>query len=281
METTSFPKRILSFLAFAVPVAYIGTLVTVIIHEIIGHGLTGILIGGKATGLLLRADGFGSVLFSEFPNNIPGMVAMFLAGPLATLVVGSVAIIFAWIWRKSYFLSLTLLILGANMLLEGPPYLFWNAYNHIPPGDVGKIFELIPSTALMNSILIVGGIVTLVSIILVNIAFVKMAERWIGNGIVLTKGKRFSVFLLIFLMQATSWFIFDWNLLAPGLGQLPNLVGVGCTLLVLIIAWFRIPSSLSQDESIRNVSKWISGAWITLIIIVTIILVWFQTGIKW
>ncbi len=274
-----FFKRLLAFLAFVLPIAYIGILLTVTIHEIFGHGLGAILVGGKVNGLMLRADGFGLAYFASLPGVVSKQVLVYLAGPFSTLIFGVIIAAVAWLVRKSYFISLALLVLAANLLLEGPPYLFWNAYLHVPPGDVGRVFELTNSIPLMTGLLIGAGLITVASIIFINIAFIRAIERWFGGETMLSSGKRFLAFLLIFLMQAASWFIFDWNLLAPGLNQLPNLIGVGLTALTLFALWF-MPSKPLGD-TIGKAGKPILIAWSTLVILVGVILVWFQPGIHW
>ena len=271
----------MGFLAFILPMAYLGQLIAVFVHEILGHGLAGILIGARMEGLMLTGNGFGTAYLIWPPNmSLGAHIFVLLAGPFATFLAGVIVILAAWYLRRFFFLSFVLVILAANLLLEGPPYLFWNSYLHLPPGDIGRVFELMPSSTLMTTLLIFGGLVTIASIVLINIALVRLSERWLGRGVILSGKQRFFTYLVLFLAQTAVWLLFDWNLLAPGLGFLPNLSGIIYTFVVLVIIWFSLPTKV-PEPFVGSPGKWAAAVWLVLIVYIAILVTWFQAGIHW
>lgn len=279
-DNGDFYKRFFIFLLFVIPIAYIGLISAVFIHETVGHGVGSLVLGGQFEEFVIKPDGMGWAVTPGTDSFSVNKHAMqYLAGPLSTLLFGFIFLGLAWIFKKKLFLSTGFVIVGINCLLEGPPYLFWNAIKAVPPGDVGRVMELIPSPGLRISILIFGGVFTLLGIIFSNIIFYNLGNKWLGNGENI-KGLNKWVFLLTLLVvQAGAWFIFDWNQLAPGIGMLPNIIGTIITALTLVWIGLREPAKLEDDKT----NSWILAttvSWALGIALFISIIFIFQHGVK-
>lgn len=144
-ENKDFFKRFGIIFLFIIPIAYIGIIAAVTVHEIFGHGLGTVLVGGKFTSFKLMPDGFGLAYLEQQHLNPEKRGFIYLAGPISTLIFGILFLYLSWVFRKRFFLSLGILVIALNCLLEGPPYLFWNSVVPLPPGDIGGFLELFPS----------------------------------------------------------------------------------------------------------------------------------------
>ena len=278
-NSKSFLKRFFIFLLFALPFAYIGIMFAVTIHEISGHGLGSLVLGGTFDGFTLKPDGMGWANVDTSNISITKQALVYLIGPASTLVWGIILLIFAYALRKRFFTSLGVLILALNCLLEGPPYIFWNAIKPLPPGDIGRILELIPSASLRFTLMIIGGIITLGGIVLVNILLYNKGYSYLSKAKDTTTLKKWIFILVLFAAQAGSWFIFDWNQLAPGLDMLPNIVGTAITGIVLLVLGLK--KETKNNEEIND-SSWklaIGTAWIVVIIIAILTITLFQYSI--
>ncbi len=47
------------WIAFALPIAYVGIILAVVIHEVVGHGVTAVVSGGVFEGFVVYPDGGG------------------------------------------------------------------------------------------------------------------------------------------------------------------------------------------------------------------------------
>jgi hypothetical protein len=116
----------------------------VVWHELIGHGLVGILAGGHITNL----DLFGFRILPEFGwSGVPGSIhvediatpalheATVLAGPLSTLLVSVLAVALLWFWRRMGLIRMILVclslwwydLLSETLLVWGiPKYMFYS-----------------------------------------------------------------------------------------------------------------------------------------------------------
>src|SRR5437867_8898755 len=133
-------RRITMLALFLFPIAYVGNIGSVAVHEVLGHGGMALLLGGHFKGFVLKQDGMGYAL--AFPARgapLSHSILILAAGSCATTVAGLALLGAALLARRSAALRLTLLLLSLLCLLEGPPYLLWNAYRPVPPGDIGEI----------------------------------------------------------------------------------------------------------------------------------------------
>lgn len=125
-----------------------------------------------------------------------------------------------------------------------------------------------------------GGLITIVGITLANISLFRLGSRWLSSGNKLIGFKKILFIGILFVAQAASWMIFDWNQIAPGLGMLPNIAGSAYTLLVLFVIGFC--NKVSKDKTDPFPSSWlwvVIIAWLIIIFLIILLISWFQNGV--
>ncbi len=163
-----FWRRITMLALFLVPIAYLSMIGSVAVHEVLGHGGMALLLGGEFNGFSLKWDGMGHAMVSQAPG-APRFhsILILAAGPGATTIVGLTLFSAACLAKRSIPQRMTFLIASLFCLLEGPPYLFWNAYQPVPPGDIGRILNLLSwggatdTSCWRWSFMVVGGFISL------------------------------------------------------------------------------------------------------------------------
>ena len=272
---SSWIRQTVLLAAFLAPVAYLGLLFAVFVHEALGHGLMAVLLGGDFHGFELHWDGMGFAYTSlEAGASTSERIAHLAAGNVASTVIGVALLVGAVFVRKHILLRLVLLILSEECLLEGPSYVLWNAWVPVPPGDVGRIIQMAGSPNLRWVLVAIGGALTVVTIVALTALLFQAIEQVLGHGRRLM-GLRRAITLGLFLgvPGAAGWFLFDWNQLAPGIGRLPQFAGAGIMLVVpaCLYRW-----SLPPNPSLPSVRVRYWHAILTWIALVaTVILVYF------
>ena len=285
----TFLRNIIFLALFLVPIFYISQILATGIHEIIGHGLSAVALGGKFNGFTIRWDGMGWA-FTRLPLDATKdhEIIRLAAGVISTTIMGVLFLILAYIVRTKLSIRLPLLLMSFSCLMEGIPYVFWNSYHPVPPGDIGKIItlwhiaELPGGAGIRNFLLVISGMTFF------TVTFLMCALLFQGIEEAILAGKRFSSqerfwMLLLFLAAPGTivWFTFDWNQLAPGIGFLPCFVGAASILISAIIL-YRFPLKPRSDIDVINISWFhLFVSFSSLIVIVTLILFWLQNGVIW
>jgi hypothetical protein len=284
-----FRRRITMLVLFLVPIAYVGLIGSVAVHEVLGHGGTALLLGGQFDGFQLKWDGMGYARTSPAPGApVSHSILILIGGPGATTVVGLALLVAARLARRSIPRRMALLVLSLFCLLEGPPYFFWNAYQPLPPGDIGQILALLPAAGSTDpsywrwGIMIVGGVISLTATVVILALLFQALEESLGTGERLGDGKRAAV-LAVFLAVpgSVAWLVFDWDQLAPGVGMLPSLVGSATVVLTVAgLFWFSLAPR--QSPSLRNVSLGhVLASWATGAVVVAMMWLWLVDGLSW
>jgi hypothetical protein len=215
-------------------------LLAVAVHEVAGHGLAAILLGGRCLGFTIDLEGMGWA-YTLLPPGSPAWkhTAVLAAGVTATTGFGALCLLLAAKVRKP-FISLALLMASINMLLEGTSYVFWNAVNPVPPGDIGRIIANFGNPWLRLLLIAAGGILMLGATWCSLAMLFRRLEGWLGSDGQLLGGKRIAVLGFLAAAFALTWFLFDWDQLSPGLGQIPNEVGAAAGLVAAVsLYWVR------------------------------------------
>jgi hypothetical protein len=268
--------------AYLVPVAYLGVIFAVAIHEIIGHGLTAFCLGGSFRGFILKWDGMGWA--SAAPAiGAPGwhQTVILAAGVVATTVCGIALLLGAWLWRKRFFLRMAMLILATNCLLEGPPYVLWNAYHPVAPGDIGRIL-MMGSDGLRPILMLIGGLLTVASTAVLSALVFQGVEEWLGTGTRLEGRSRF-IALLVFLALpgVAGSFAFDWNQLAPGIGWFPCIAQAAAFVLMACLLYKRSFVPATEGPPITASRMPIAFAWLVTLILLLAMWLYLGKGMYW
>ena len=281
--------RAVSLALFLLPIVYLADMVSVAVHEILGHGLSAVLVGGTFSGLMVKWDGMG-VALCDLPVAAPlAHCILFLAsGVMAEMVFGVLLLGFAMLLRGRPDIQLVPLIVAFICVIDGASYVLWNAYRPVPPGDIGSIVLLLSAEQLPEvstvrwALLAAGALLFLgatfyfcVSVFVRVEALILCDKQFVGPSRLL------ALFVFLVLPGSVAWFIFDWDQLAPGIGRLPSIIGALSILAVATLLFWHRPT-LKRECSLRPVTwRHIAGSWICLIATVIVITRWFKDGVMW
>ncbi|MBI4582009.1 MAG: M50 family metallopeptidase [Planctomycetes bacterium] len=276
------PARLLLALLLVGSFAYLGMLIAATVHEVVGHGLATLLVGGQFLGFQLDLDGMGHA-WTPLPQHAGRwhQVVVFLGGVTATTAVGSLLLATAYAARKKPVVALPALALALNLLLEGSPYLFWNALHPVLPGDVAVVVAIYPLPWVRTLLMAMGGGIMIASIMCGAALLLWMIEGWVGNGQPLTGRWRIIALVLLGALSGAAWFLFDWNQLAPGLDSWPNVVGLSLHLAAaLSLFWIRIaPEPLAFSR--RATAYAVAVGWAMVATAVAVTVFWLRPGWVW
>jgi Tol biopolymer transport system component len=260
---------------------YVGELLAVAVHEVLGHGLAALCLGGEFTGFTIRWDGYGfACAYMGGDASVWHEIVMLSAGICVNFFFGIFFLALALMFRKRLFLRLSLLVFSIMAFLEAAAYLFWNAYHPIPPGDIGRILAETDNGLWRFLAMGFGGVAGLAVTFLLNALIFQGAEQWMGQDKPLIGFKKIIALTVLIVVPGSMWFIFDWDLLAPGLGLLPSVAGVICQLIVAILLyWFSFKVD-GQSRRLGQATKPIIIAWVLLGITILSMWLWFSKGVN-
>jgi hypothetical protein len=255
---------------FSIPLIFIGIILAVAVHEILGHGMGAELQGHNFTNFTLLPDGMGWANY-EYTHPITPSEEKFilLAGPISTYIFALLFFILAFLFRKKFFISLTALILGAAQLLDGAPYMLWNSIFSSGGGDFGRFLAYNPDFKFL--FIILGAIMTFGGLVFLNVYLYTLIRPKISNI------NRWYLLGLFFVIQVGAWLTFDWNQLAPGSGFLAPVSSLIVTALTLI--FIGIKNVQYKQESFDYWKIQMIVSWIIGLIVLVLTLFWFSKGV--
>lgn len=277
------PSRLLRASAAAIgalaPFGYLGILVGVAIHEVIGHGLTSLAVGGDFLGFQLDFDGMGHALIPLESEEAWRHILVLSGGVAATSIFGLALLLGGYIFRRRPWIALPLIVISFGVLMDGIPYVFWNALSPVPPGDLGKVIAMTDNSWLRIVLLVLGG-TSMIAVVWGFTALIfAILQSWLTGGEELRSKARLVLLVLLGFIPGIAWFTFDWNQLVPGIGALPNITG-----LVLHMAasgsllWIR-PRVLHL-RSTRGVKPAAFVGWSLAAVSVAVIAIWLRHGVS-
>jgi len=282
-------KRAVALALFALPLLYVATIFSTAVHEILGHGLSAVLLGGEFSGFALSWDAMGRA-FSDLPADAPAahQMVQLASGVIATSLCGVLLWGLTVFFRKRADIQLVLLIGASIFLVDGISYAFWNAYHPAAPGDIGRIIALCggpqsPGGRIVRWALLLAGGPLLVgaTFCLGTAAFVRMETLILEKGQFTGTSRLLAVFLLLALPGSAAWLIFDWNQVAPGIGLVPNVVGVLSVCAVAVVLFWYRPGWKCADPVPAIARRHVALSWICLLATTASSLLWFSDGVRW
>lgn len=270
--------RVIALALFLLPIDYIAEILSVAIHEILGHGLSAIILGGNFSGFILKWDAMGWA-FCVLPPAAPLSHHIFhlASGIIAEIICGAIVLGLSFQFRKRTDIQLVVLVVSFIFLINGFSYLLWNSYHPVPPGDIGRIISLLSGqqsseASAIRWILLVMGILFFAgtTFYFYRAIFMRIEELLLNRGQFTGKSRLLALFFFLVLPSSISWFTFDWNQLAPGIGLLPCVVGaLSVMVMAAILFWYR--HRLIRKEHIYPVTWYhavVSGTCLIVIIVV-------------
>ena len=281
-EQKNFLVQWICFVLFFLPIVYLGSIAAVTIHEVVGHGVVAALLGGDflGFGILIDAMGWARVDIADIS---PFKQAIVLAG--GTLLTNLCSIFFLVLGirlKKSPLSSVALLTIAFTFLCDGLPYYFWDALFHGGIGDASGILGLYPYIWLRILMIVLSGVATVVTILLLNHILLNSVYSFLG-----TKGKshRYEFIMIactLFVIQTLTWLSFDWTQLipVPEIGLWPSVIPVVMTIVYIgarIALFERRKPPVPADRPVRFKAA-IIGAWALCLVTIVVILLFLQNG---
>ena len=282
IDTKRFRQNLGIMSLFSLPVIYLGIILAVFIHEVIGHGLTTMLLGGRFNGFGIAPDGLGwaKVDVSGLP---PIRIALVLLGGVLSTTIFSLACFGAYrAFKRRQFAALTCLFFGLTALLDGLPYFFWDAVYLGGIGDFSGIWNLYHREALRLLVIGVSGPLMALVIAWFNVAYYRLAYAWLGEGRQVRLRDRLLIALVILLLQVAGWLEFDWDQLIPGIGLVPSISALAVVLVTLawIVASYRPGKVTASLPERRGYKIPMLAAWVACAGVVFVILQWLWKGVS-
>lgn len=262
-----------------VPFAYFGLLFAVAVHEVIGHGLMSLAVGGEFLGFQLDFDGMGYALIPLATGTETWQQILVLSGGVvATSILGACLLSCAYVFRRRPWVSLPMVVVSFDLLLEGIPYVFWNALKPVPPGDIGMILTMTDSIWLRVVLIALGGALMVAVVWGLTALFYVILESWLSDGRGLRGKARVLLLAMLGVVPAMSWFVFDWNQLTPGIGATPNIVGALLHVLAAASLLWISPRVL-QLRSDRGAGLAAIVGWSLAAVSIAATAMWFRDGV--
>jgi len=282
-------RRAAALVLFALPLLYVATIFSTAVHEILGHGLSAVLLGGDFSGFTLRWDAMGWA-FSDLPAEAPRLhqILQLAAGVIATTVCGALLWGLVLFFRKRPDIQLVLLVGASILLVDGISYAFWNAYHPVAPGDIGRIIALCGGPQSSEVMILRWGLLAAGGALLAGVtfclgiaAFVRIETLILKEGQFTGTSRPLALFFLLVLPGSAAWFVFDWNQVAPGIGFVPNVAGALSVFAVAVMLfWYR--PRLKYAGPVPSITRrHVLLSWTCLLATVVSLLLWFSDGVRW
>ncbi len=281
--------RGIGLVLFLLPIGYVAEILSVAIHELVGHGLSAVVLGGSFSGFILNWDGMGWA-FCDLPSTAPVThQILHLASGVSAEIAGGVAL---WglisFFRTRPDVQVALLVASFVCLIDGISYILWSAYHPVPPGDIGQIIWLSsptcpPETSVIRwMLLVLGASLFAGTTFYFCIAIFMRIESLVSRGGQLAGGPRLLALLVFLVLPGSAgWFVFDWNQVAPGIGRLPCAVGA-LSVIAMAGLLFRYRPRFQEGGSGHSVSwRHAVVSWTGLVVTALALALWFKDGVRW
>jgi len=242
-------RRSIRLAFFILPIVYVSEIFGTTIHEVFGHGLTAVLLGGQFSGFTVKWDAMGWALADLPAGGTPVVyqILFWASGIIATTVCGMILWGLVFLFRRRIDVQLVLLVCAFILLMDGIDYILWNSYHPVPQGDIGIIIlfsqalDFFGSADLRWILLITGALLFAVMMFYFCTSIFIRIEALILNGGQFTGKSRILALFLFFAMPgAYEYLSFDWNQIAPGIGRVPNVGGAMSIIVVAaVLFWYR------------------------------------------
>ena len=244
--------RLVLLLLFVLPVGYGGVLLAVTVHEVLGHGLAAVLLGGSFDGFEIHWDAMGYAQTTLPPDvTTSGRVFHLAAGALVTTALGALLLWSTRLARRGGLIYLAPCLLSCIFVLDGSEYMFWSAYGMTGNGDFARIVRLTDSDAWRWGFMVSGALLTVFFLWWPMSLFTRGANLWLWGRQPAGGWRRLLIPLGVALGLVLGMASFDWEQLVPGIGSAPTVVAVILGILTGLILW---SAAGRPDEEVERLS---------------------------
>jgi hypothetical protein len=163
--------RTIKLVLFVLPLIYVSEVLCIITHEVLGHGLTALLLGGQFSGFAVKWDTMGWAL-ADIPVGAPVThhILYLASGIIVTTICGVILWGLVFLFRRRPDVQLALLIAAFIFLIDGIDYILWNSYHPIGTGDVSRIILFchlleFPDPVVLRWTLFITGVLLFVGVV--------------------------------------------------------------------------------------------------------------------
>jgi len=201
---------LLVLVLFLFPAGYLSVFTSTLVHEVFGHGLMAISVGGDFTGLKIEWDGSGSANATAGEHAHRHERALVdLAGIFAGMLAGLASLGLGYVRRLPFFLRLWLLVFASDALLGNSVYLFWNGIYTDFNGDVSNYLVRYGEIELRMLAVIIGGGFLLFFVALTCHTWYTIMCEWLGSRKASRGYELIAPLVLIFVVQSFRWLTND------------------------------------------------------------------------
>jgi hypothetical protein len=281
--------RTIRLVLFVLPLIYVSEVLCIITHEVLGHGLTSLFLGGQFSGFAVKWDTMGWA-FADIPVGAPVThhILYLASGIIVTTICGVILWGLVFLFRRRPDVQLALLIAAFIFLIDGIDYILWNSYHPIGTGDVSRIILFchlleFPDPVVLRWTLFITGVLLFAGVVFYfcTSIFVRVEALVLNGGRFTGKSRILALFLFLALPGAYEFLSFDWNQIAPGIGRVPNVAGAMSIIAVAaVLFWYR---PRLKNVNIFPLITWrhivVSGT--CLLVTVAALALWLNEGVRW
>ncbi len=253
----TFPAYWLRFgvlFLFLIPAFCVASVLGVLLHEVAGHGLAALLVGGRFDGFAIGWN--GGAFASAYPpsDGSPLLQAVVSGGGIAmNLLVGSIVLGLSLRTRR-LFLRFTLILFAMENLLLTVTYGLWNSLWPDGSGDVGTLLAIADKTWLRWTVFAVSLLVFPAVTIILNALLFRGVEEWLGGGRRLEGWRRTLPLAALGIAAAPFWILNSSRAYFPELAWVPSITGASLEVLVFagLYRFSLPPKGAPLDPSAAN-----------------------------
>jgi len=270
-------RRLVPWIALGIPIAYVGIILAVVIHEVVGHGLTAIVCGGEFQRFEIYPDG-GGAAWTEETGRL-GRAAVLAGGIASDVVFGALCLLAAGWKRFGPRARLVLLIFATTLFHDGLPYGFWGALLEGDHGDISNLLLYMePAQTLRLTLIVLFGLLYPLSMFVTSRAIFRTLEDGmgaLGAGLASLIAGAMTVFI------GVGYATFEWDTLISGAGLYPT---VSATLLQGGIGVWLVKNRRATVELVEPGRRsWAASlliAWALMGATLAITLTWLRHGVE-
>ena len=253
-------RRFVAAVLLVVPLAYASLIASIVVHEVLGHGLTSLALGGRFDGFVVFPDGLGYARTGGYAGH---EVAVFAAGNVVSMALGLLLLFAARRLRGRDLACIAALVPALFLIEDSGSYAFWGALSARPPSDFGRIVRILGTHDAHVALSVATGAAWVGGVVLALRELFLWIERMAGS---LPTGRAVAVLASYAAIVTGFWMLFDWDQVTPGLARWPSVVGAGIDVAVMALMFqFRradVPAAAIEPARWRRaiVVSWVASA---------------------